>query len=657
MQLVYRSLLLLFLAHYIFVVNAANAAQLTDSAALQNMEHQLNKQPWLTYQTLLSQTEQLAAMSPNYKLWWLLRKAQAENLLYFFDKFNHTVEQAIESVTPQTPAEIVININIFSGIIFQRKGQYQQSQAILKTALQSAMQNKFSYLAVQAKQELAYTRSLTEIYELSLTELQQAYVEAFALNDVFLLAKINEVYGAIYGYMHDYAKSIEYYRKALTSYQQLEYPAHAVEAIYGLATSYRYWQKYDLAIEYYQRYQTAIDFSPNNIDGKFYAAYGIAMSEAEQGSCKQALASIDKAIALAGLIDYKAELYKRRAQCLISSNQLAEAEKSLDKAREIFAAIPELTGTHWQIEVIKISADLAQANGQSSEAYQLLKQFNKNEIAMLKQNSAAHLLRIRSAMEDERKNVEIALLQQRAKVQALQFEQQKQKNTIQVYIISFVVMLIFFILLFAVFQWRYNKKLLLLSVRDPLSNLFNRRYIFDFLNKLVNTNCSEKNTVSIIVIDIDDFKQINDRYGHPFGDTVICKIAEIGTEIMRKEDVIGRVGGEEFLCVLPRIDAIQSLHIAQRFVNKVNSCQFMVEDPHNNTQAVKITISIGIATTSEHTQTSAQLYVQADKALYHAKDSGKNRAMQYHEFMQYPYNKGSNASHYALELDDKDWSV
>ena len=321
-----------------------NAAQLTDSSALQNMGHELNKQPWKTYQSLLSQAEQLENMTPHYKLWWLLRKAQAENLLYFFDEFERTVDQAVASVSQQTPARIIINIDIFRGLILQRQGSYQLSQTILKKALQSALENEFTYLAVKAKQELAYTRSLIEVYELSLTELQQAYVEAFALNDEFLIAKINEVYGAIYGYMHDYDKSIEYYQKALTSYQQLAYPAHEVEAIYGLAATYRYWKKYELAIEYYQRYQKAIEFSPKNIDGKFYAAYGIAMSEAEQGSCNSALASIDYAINLEGLIDYKAELYKRKAQCLITMSQLDQAKVAIEKANEIFESIPELIG-------------------------------------------------------------------------------------------------------------------------------------------------------------------------------------------------------------------------------------------------------------------------------------------------------------------------
>jgi len=635
---------------YFFV---ANAAQLTDSSALQNMDHELNKQPWKTYQLLLTQAEQLEDMSPHYRLWWLLRKAQAENLLYFFEEFERTVDQAVASVSQQTPARIIINIDIFRGLILQREGRYQQSQTILKKAKQSAIVNEFTYLAVRAKQELAYTRSLTEVYELSLTELQQAYVEAFALNDEFLIAKINEVYGAIYGYMHDYAKSIEYYQKALISYQKLEYPAHEVEAIYGLASTYRYWKKYDLAIEYYQRYRQAIEFSPNNINGKFFAAYGIAMSEAEQGNCSQALLSIDYAINLEGLIDYKAELYKRKTQCLITINELDEAKISLDKANDIFKSIPELIGTHWQIETIKISAELAQAKGNSKKAYQLLKQFNKNEIEMLKKSTSDRLLRVRSALEAEQQKVEISLLQQRAKVQKLLLEQQKQENTIQAYVIGFVVLLVLFMLFFLYFQWHNNNKLMQLSVRDPLSKSFNRRYVFNFMHKLMNTTHSDRKTISIMVIDIDDFKQVNDLYGHPFGDEVIRKIAGIGTEILRAEDVIGRVGGEEFLCVLPRIDAVQSLHIAQRFVNKVNGFEFITEGENGKILRVKVTVSIGLATTTQSVQTSSELYVQADKALYHAKYNGKNRAIQYQDSMQYLNQRNVSESNVNSTYDDE----
>ncbi|MGV2872968.1 tetratricopeptide repeat-containing diguanylate cyclase [Colwellia sp. E150_009] len=646
MRLVFQSIVFVLFSHCFFV---ASAAKLTDSTALEKMEHELNSQPWETYQLLLAQSEQLDDMSDHYKSWWLLRKAQAENLLYFFDRFEQTVNQAVASVSQQTPAKIMINLDIFRGVILQRQGRYRLSETILKKAKQVALNHKYTYLAVLAKQELAYTKSLTQIYQTSLTELQQAYLEAFAIHDEFLIAKINEVYGAIYGYMHDYEKSIEYYQKALSSYQQLGYPAHQVEAIYGLASTYRYWKNYELAIEYYQRYQEDIDFSPNNIDGKFYAAYGIAMSKAEQGDCSQALISIDYAISIEGLIDYKAELYKRKSQCLLKLGRLDEAQTALDKASDIFDTLPELTGTHWQIELYEISAELAEAQGHSQEAYQLLKLFNKKEIELIKKNMSDRLLHIRGTLEAERQDVEISLLQQNAKVQQLQFEQQKQSNIIQDYLMAFVFLLVFFMFFLAYFQWYHNKKLTRLSVRDPLSNSFNRRYVFNFLHKLVNANRSDKNTVSIMVIDIDDFKQVNDLYGHPFGDKVIRKIAEIGTEILRIDDVIGRVGGEEFLCVLPRIDAVQCLHIAQRFVNKVNEHEFTTEVADNQTQKVKVTVSVGLSTTSKNTKTSSELYVQADKALYHAKASGKNRAIQYQDSMQYANKSNLNAKNSPVE--------
>ncbi|MCI2285678.1 GGDEF domain-containing protein [Colwellia sp. MSW7] len=215
---------------------------------------------------------------------------------------------------------------------------------------------------------------------------------------------------------------------------------------------------------------------------------------------------------------------------------------------------------------------------------------------------------------------------------------------------AFIFLLVFFLLFFAYFQWHHNKKLTRLSIRDTLSNSFNRRYVFNYLHKSVDANYSEKNTVSIMVIDIDDFKQVNDKYGHPFGDGVIRTIAEIGNEILRTEDIIGRVGGEEFLCVLPRIDAVQSLHIARRFVNKVNEHKFTTEANHSKIQQVKVTVSIGLSTTSKTTRTSSQLYVQADKALYHAKSSGKNRAIQYQDSMQYA-NSG-NTSKKSITFED-----
>ena len=617
---------------FIFSCFAVGAITPDGYLVLQNMDHELNQKPWQTYQKLQSQTEQLADATPEHKLWWLLRKAQAEVLLDLSDEFQQTVTQAQTLLNEKTPSRIVIHFNIFQGVIFQRQGKYQKAQQVLKEAQQQAITHKYTDLAVNAKLELAFTRSLTELYEYSLTGLQQAYVEAFALNDEYLVAKINEVYGDIYGYLHNYEKSIGYYQKALTSYQQLAYPAREAEALYGLAVTYRYWQKYDLALFYYHRYQKAIEYSPNNIEGQFYAIYGIAMSLSGKGDCTQALSTITKALSLPGLADYKAELYKRQARCFIKTRQLTLAAVALKNAEAIFVNFPELEGTRWQVEVIEIRAQLFQAKGESESAYLLLKEFNKRKVAQLEKSAGDRLVRVRSALEVERKNIENSLVQQRSEVQKLRLAQQKKERTIYQYTWAGIVLFVILFMAFMYLRWRHSQKLLALSSIDPLTGLYNRLYTFDFLKKLVINSGLEHSQISVMLIDIDGFKRINERYGHSFGDKVISDIADISKDTLRTEDVIGRVNGEQFLCILPRIDSSQCLHVAQRLVRKIHDNEFLIGGG-NHKQQVKVTVSIGTSTTSLDFINSLDLYVEADKALYHAKMNGKNRAVQYQKTM------------------------
>ena len=640
-MLVVLRFILLFV--FISISNNVDAEEIIDSKYLHSMSNDVNKAPWPTYQKILHLEKSLSEnITADNKLRLLLRKAQAENLLYFYNKFNKTVADAQALITVKTAIEIKISFNIYTGLVFQRQSEYKKSAEILTMALEEAQSQHLNFLAVKAKQELAYTRSLTGLYESSLIDLQQAYVEAVALNDNLLIAIIHEVYGAVYGYMQEYEQSIKYYKKALAGYQNLAYPAHIAEAINGLAATYRYWKKYKLSIEHYQLYQQSVSYSPNK-DIIFYAAYGLGMVVAEKGDCDQALVLIDHALSLHGLEDYDAELYKRKTQCLIKLNRLDEAKKALVLATIIFDKIPELKGTRWQLEVIKISAELAHANGNSELGYRLNNDYYQSYTALLLKNSSERLLRVRAALEFNKKDTEIQLLQQRAKVHLLESSQQKQENKQQSYILLFFILLAIFILIILMIQRHNNKKLLALSIRDSLSNLYNRRYVFNFLTKIISATDALKGEVSIMLIDIDEFKKINDQYGHPFGDEVIREIAKIGENTLRVEDVMGRIGGEEFLCVLPRIDANQCLQIAQRFVDNVNKHIFITRDK----KEIKVTISIGVSSTSKNINKTNMLYLYADKALYHSKYNGKNRVSQYQDYM-------NNSFQNDLNLDEFD---
>jgi len=621
----------------------SRAQVLEDSTWLKNINHELSQQPWLTYQKLQNQSSRYENMTVDYKLWWLLRSAQTENRLFLSDQFHQTVNLAISLLKPSTSVELVSQLHYLSGIASYQQGKYHQAQALFQQAITLAEKHQLIYVEVLAKQELAYTRSLVDLYELSLHELQQAYLKAFSLSDDYLIAKINETYGAVYGYMDDFETSIEYYQKALVSYQHLGYLYDIAEATNGIAATYRHWKKYDLAIEYYYRYEQAIAFSPDNTHGKFYALYGRGMSQAEKGDCIDAIITINEAITLIGFIDYKAELYKRKAQCLLTQNRLAEVEEALTRANDIFLTLPELMETRWQIEIIKLQAELAQARGDSHKAYLLLKDFSQKERALLKKKSSDKLLRVRGALEHERQNMELSLLQQRTKVQHLQIEQQLQSNTSQNYLIALGTLLILMAIIWLFLQRRNNRRLASLTITDTLSELYSRGYVFKFLRKLIDKSAMNKSQVSIMAIDIDDFKSLNKRYGPPFGDYVIREIAKIGLETLRVNDVMGRIGGEEFLAVLPRIDGEHCVQVAQRFVDKVHAHPFLYPTEQaskaniakNSSRkkaepiAVSVSISIGIAVSSITITDANQLCTQADKALYQAKSQGKNRVALY----------------------------
>ncbi|WP_170176769.1 tetratricopeptide repeat-containing diguanylate cyclase [Litorilituus sediminis] len=612
-------------------------AQVTiEGVELKDYSKNIYLKPWHSYQQLVALPDTYPAMDKQTHLWWLLRKAEAEHLLYLYPQYVETVTAAeqllVDASKDDFSSEQVISVNLFLGIYFQKESRYQEARQRLTLALEQAKAENLSYLFIRSKQELAYTLSLTEHYEASLSDMQAAYIDAFALNDEFLIATINEVYGAIYGYMQEYGKSIEYYQKALKSYQLLNYPSYTAEAYNGLAATFRYWQKYDKAIAYYKKYRQVVSqFHSGEI--LYFADYGLGMSYAEKGDCQQAIIVIDRALQLDGLIDYDAELLKRKAQCLIALNELEQAEQALKRASDIFAQLPELTNTRWQIEVDKIASSLAFAQGDGNKAYQLLLAYHEKNNALLEAKSSERLAKLRTNLEMERQGVESSLLKQRAKVLKLQVEQQEQKNQLQSYIIIMAGILVIFAAFVLVMQRKSHEKIQALSVIDPLSKLFNRRYIFNYLDRFLINSSGSRGSIAVLLIDIDDFKLINDRYGHPFGDYVIREVADIAQKTFRSEDVLGRIGGEEFMCILSRLDINQVMDIANRLVSQVAEHEFT--DEHK--QAVKVTLSIGVAQRSDTAPDSENLYAQADKALYQAKHNGKNCVIQYRQHMRHPY--------------------
>ncbi len=621
----FRSLYLFKFTLFIVVLTAISSAVVADVTKIDSECFNVNKEPWLAYQAITAPENQKTRSQLTY-LQFLICKAKAENLLYFFDEFNQTIEIAEAAITENSDVELIANLRFFIGLREQRAGNYQASAKAFENAIHLTKQHDLDLLHITSLQELAYTKSLTNLYVISFNKIREAYVKAKKINDPFLLAIVNETYGAIYGFLGDFDASISHYEKALESYQNLNYRPYEAEAIYGLASTYRYWNKHDTAIKYFNQYIDKTRYTPN-FQITFYGQYGLSMSLAEKGQCDEALIALKKALSLNGAADYKAELYKRKAGCHIRLGQLDLAEKSVSKAEKIFSEIPELKNTKWDLETKKIRGDIARAKGDFKKALELSSAFYESYTKLLAESSSEQLSNISSSFELASRDAKIELLQQQAKVQQLQAEQHLQNSLKNRYTIAISVSIILIILIAFYIQRKHTRKIMAISIRDSLSGLYNRRYIFNRFDKLITALTNRKAKLSIILLDIDNFKQINDQYGHPFGDTVIKKVSEICQSTLRAEDTMGRIGGEEFLCLLPRIDQQNCINIANRMLCRVSEHDFLTE----NNEKLNITISIGITSSSNRAKTRQALLIQADKALYHSKKTGKNKVTSYED--------------------------
>lgn len=165
-----------------------------------------------------------------------------------------------------------------------------------------------------------------------------------------------------------------------------------------------------------------------------------------------------------------------------------------------------------------------------------------------------------------------------------------------------------------------NAKLYELATKDGLTKLYTHRHFFTLLDTELRRASRYNHVLSVIMMDIDDFKLVNDTYGHAVGDKVLREVANIIRTTVRKIDMPARYGGEEFAVILPETNGLDATVIAHRLRKKVENLEIKLDDG----TLVKITISLGVASFPDGPDNELALMDFADKALYESKHNGKN---------------------------------
>lgn len=340
------------------------------------------------------------------------------------------------------------------------------------------------------------------------------------------------------------------------------------------------------------------------------------------GRHDEALARLDQAKKLHTEIGGRqmAEFQLRRAEAKLGLGQVEIALnllESLDGASDL-ADSPALN-----LQLHLLSARALAAADLHAEAYKRLLDVRRLEQSLLKENNAQQLVALQAAYDARDRARMVEQARTLADLRETEIAVLKQVQTWQQIAISVLVLFLFALLVWSSLQHGQRRRMTKLAWHDPLTGLLNRRGFQNAAEPALNVEPLEDQLPALLIMDLDHFKQVNDRYGHPAGDQVLTSVATVLRSSARENDLIGRIGGEEFALVLSAATRTEAVAVAERI-------RCAVLETHFGSVAPDLTLScsIGVATADETENGKlSDLMIIADRRLYAAKAAGRNRVV------------------------------
>ena len=166
------------------------------------------------------------------------------------------------------------------------------------------------------------------------------------------------------------------------------------------------------------------------------------------------------------------------------------------------------------------------------------------------------------------------------------------------------------------------------SITDEITGVFNRRYLNRRLSEEFSRAKRYQQPLSILLVDLDHFKMINDEFGHQVGDIALCKITEQIAAVVRAGDILARYGGDEFVIIATNTTSTEAGHLAEQIRNQFESHAIPLQEDHlRQSIQVRITVSIGVVCLCEEYRTAHSMLAYADQLMYQAKYDGRNRVV------------------------------
>lgn len=600
------------------------------------------------FNAFIKQVEKIKDSSPNQAFRVLMDKYQLaeqlpveKRLVYYRILSEIYVEQAnyqlskttadkalAQARTLQNPSITTSELLYARGFANESLGDYQAAREDYLNGheiAKSLNNQKFSAMGLVNLGALDY---LTEQFDRSLVMFNDALAIANDINDDELLGYINGELGILYSLIAQDEKSLAFYQKAHQYYLKAGKDYYAFNTLRNIAVNYSIEEKYEKSITLYKEIIDNKDKIANNeLIAAVYSGMAWAHVRKEDKNPEAAyeyMLIASQYIEDAEQIDAPLNHALDKGYLLMELERYDEAITHLEQASEYFKRYEnseqKMMTTMSRLDILYLKAEVYFKLKNYKLAYSAQEEYLDFVLSLPAKNNVEEVEDIRMRYESEQADLEKKILKQKDAVQALQIkETQESLNQRQVFIVLFslVALVLAWVLINII---KGQRQLLNASRTDVLTGINNRRRLMQLLEQMHSQAKAQQEPLSLVMLDIDNFKEINDSFGHQVGDEVLCKIASFGENLMRNGDEFGRFGGEEFIVILPRTNKEQAIAFAERIRTTVNGHGWHIEGLLN------VSLSIGVATFLAGQELTVEaLLKQTDQLLYRAKEQGKDQ--------------------------------
>lgn len=540
---------------------------------------------------------------------------------YQAERDTNAAQQEIDAATARLPQAhrtgLKAGLLDCRGQMYETSGNNAKARALYEQAVAVAAETHDDEMLAQSLFSRGYLLGLEGEYAAGLTDLKRSHALFDKLNKpIHALTTLNGI-AILYNRMGDYAQARYIYSRALKAQREAGMQREEAVTLHNLGRAYENLHEWEEARRAFTE-SLALSRQLSYPRGEAYALRGLAAVSNASGDPKGALEILSRAESLQRQTPdarLRAQIQLARGIAFHKLDRMQESIAALEDAAGVFRqadAMGELNATYSEL------AEVYAETGNWRAAYEKRTLAKETSDRLLNNQLDQRFATLKVEFDTVAKEKENAVLIHENAINQQALAQAQRVRQLQAAVILLSVTLAVVLATLAMHQRRHALRMKYLALTDELTDAPNRRSVLSRLEPLLRD--PDQGSCAVLIMDIDHFKKINDQFGHSAGDEVLKMVANAVRSTVAEPSFFGRLGGEEFLIVLPRTDLSAAQAAAELFREAIMSIDTSRWCPDRR----RITASIGCAVSTPAADTPSTMLKRADFALYAAKRSGRN---------------------------------